>query len=202
MSAEDRRAILRILVNMGNLSNGPVNARVNELIQKLRGAINLTRRIIDALATTTTDNTGTEAQLNLLLEIKVLLKFGKKRAVWFYGRLPAIYSALEIYKSRQYQADTSNNVIPNDRYQVAARARTAVLWIDDLTKDLNHILVAVRNNNVRSLQAVSGLSEGPLWKLRDIKTVLLLLLHEVNSEYISSRYQGALCLTVNRAGNE
>lgn len=87
---------------MGNLRNAPVNARVDELIQKLRGAINPTTRvIIHALATTTAD-TGTEARLDLLSEIKVLLKFGKRRAVWFYGRLPAIYSALETYKSRQY----------------------------------------------------------------------------------------------------
>ena len=80
---------------MGNLSNAPVNARVDELIQKLHGAINLTRRIIHALATTTAD-TGVGAQLNLLSEIKVLLKTGKKRAVRFYGRLPAIYSALRL----------------------------------------------------------------------------------------------------------
>lgn len=185
---------------MGNLSNASVNARVDELIRKLRGAINFTHGIIHALPTTIAD-TGTEAQLNLLSEIKVLLKFGKKRAVWFYGRLPAIYSALETYKSRQYRADRSNDVIPDGRYQVAARVRTAVLWIGDLTKDLNHILIAVRNNDVGSLQAVPGLSGGPLGELRNIKTVLLLLLHEVNSEYISSLYQGNIRLTVNRAGN-
>lgn len=169
---------------MGDLSNASVNARVDELTQKLRGAINLTRGIIHTLATTAVD-TGTEAQLNLLSEIKVLLKFGKKRAVWFYGRLPAIYSALETYKSRQYQADSSNNVISGDSYQVAARVRTAVLWIEDLTKDLNHILVAIRNNSVDSLQAAPGLPGGPLGKLRDIKTVLLPLLHEVNSKWPS-----------------
>lgn len=93
--------------------------------KKLHGPINLTHRNIHALTTTAAD-TGIEVQLNLLSEIKVLLKFGKKRAVWLYGRLPALYSALETYKSREYQVDHSNNMILGDRYQVVAGVRADI----------------------------------------------------------------------------
>lgn len=88
MSTQDRHAILRILVGMGSLNNAVINDRVDKLIQQFSVAINLTRTIAHVLSTTTTADT--QAQLKLRSEIKVLLRFGKKRATWFYGRLPAL----------------------------------------------------------------------------------------------------------------
>ena len=188
MSAQDRRAILRILVGMKNLSNAPVNDRINKLNEQLRVAINLTRTITHALRNTTT--AGTQVQLKLLSEIKVLLRFGKKRATWFYSRLSALYSALETYKSRQNQVDRTllHYTVPGYTYQVAARVGIALLWIRKVIEELDRILNAVLEDTV---DITLALPRGLTMHIHSIKSILLGLLKEANSKYPTlSRHQG------------